>query len=198
MSLLFESIRVANGKYENLVYHEQRMRRSLKELCGHDEFFDLENYLNRIPVPAGALYKCKLIYDEQTRSVELTEYHPRSIKSLKVVEHDRINYEFKYVNRKTLDDLFSQRGECDDILIIRDGIVTDTSYANVAFRKGDEWLTPYEPLLRGTMRQQLLEYNKIQEAEITLDEIKKFDAIKLFNAMILFDSDEINTKNIVL
>jgi len=197
MSLLFESIRIAEGKFENLVYHEQRMRKSLKELVGYEEQFDLGQYLSHIPVPSDAVYKCKLIYDDQTRTVELNEYRPRLLTSLKIVEHDRINYEFKYVDRKTLDHLFSLREGCDDILIVKRGYVTDSSFGNVAFRKGKEWFTPWQPLLKGTMRQQLLEYNKIREEEIAENEIKEFDAVKIFNAMLRFDSNEIETQNIL-
>lgn len=197
MSLLFESIRIENGKFENLVYHEQRMKRSLKSLFGMDEPFDLEADLSHVPLPAEGIHKCKLIYDDESRQIELAEYRPRSVKSLKLVEHDRINYEFKYTDRKTLNHLFTLRDQCDDVLIIKRGFVTDTSYANVAFRKGKEWFTPWQPLLKGTMRQQLVEYNKIQEEEISVRDIKDFDAIKIFNAMLRFDSEEIAIENIV-
>ena len=197
MSLLFESIRIENGKFENLVYHEQRMKRSLKSLFGVDEPFDLEADLSHVPLPAEGVHKCKLIYDDESRQIEFDEYKPRLVKSLKLVEHDRINYEFKYTDRKTLNHLFTLREQCDDVLIIKRGFVTDTSYANVAFRKGNDWFTPWQPLLKGTMRQQLVEYNKIQEEEITARDIQDFEAIKIFNAMLRFDSEEIAIENIV-
>ncbi len=197
MSLLFESIRIENGKFENLVYHEQRMKRSLKALFGVDEPFDLEADLLHVPVPDESIYKCRLIYDDERRQLELEEYRPRIVKSLKIVEHDKINYEFKYTDRKTLNHLFSLREQCDDVLIVKRGLVTDTSYANVAFRKGKEWFTPWQPLLKGTMRQQLLEYDKIHEEEITLRDIQDFEAVKIFNAMLRFDSEEIAIQNIV-
>jgi 4-amino-4-deoxychorismate lyase len=197
MSQLFESIRIAEGRFENLVYHEQRMRRSLRELFGLDEQLDIEQYLNNIPIPTDAIYKCKLIYDDKARSVELSEYRAKVLTSLKVVEHDRISYELKYADRKLLTHLFNLRGDCDDILIVKKGYVTDSSYGNVAFRKGKEWFTPWQPLLKGTMRQQLLEYNKMREEEIKLQEIKNFEAVKIVNAMLRFDANEIDTKNIV-
>lgn len=197
MSLLFESIRIENGKFENLVYHEQRMKRSLKALFGVDEPFDLEADLSRANFPLEGIYKCRLTYDDESRQIEFEEYKPRSVKSLKLVEHDRINYEFKYTDRKTLNHLYSLREQCDDVLIVKRGFVTDTSYANVALRKGEEWFTPWQPLLKGTMRQQLVEYNKIQEEEISVRDIKDFDAIKIFNAMLRFDSEEIAIENIV-
>lgn len=197
MSLLFESIRIENGKFENLVYHEQRMKRSLKALFGVDEAFDLEADLSHLPLPAEGVHKCRLTYDDENRQIEFDEYKPRSVKNLKLVEHDRINYEFKYTDRKTLNHLFTLRDQCDDVLIIKRGFVTDTSYANVAFRKGKEWFTHWQPLLKGTMRQQLIEYNKIREEEISARDIKDFDAVKIFNAMLRFDCEEIAIENIV-
>jgi 4-amino-4-deoxychorismate lyase len=197
MSLLFESIRVANGKFENLVYHEQRMKRSLKELFGHDEPVDLEEQLRHIPIPADAIYKCRIVYNDTAQQVEFQEYRPRKITSLKAIEHDRIQYDFKYTDRSTLNHLFSLRENCDDVIIVKRGLVTDASYANVAFKKGKEWFTPWQPLLKGTMRQALLEYNRLKEEEISKKEIRNFDAVKIFNAMLRFDSEEISIDRII-
>ena len=50
------------------------------------------------------------------------------------------------------------RGACDEILIIKDGHITDTSISNIVFRLPDGWwLTPFTPLLKGIMRTYLLE-----------------------------------------
>lgn len=197
MSLLFESIRVEQGKFQNLVYHEQRMKRSLHTLYGIDEYFDLEEELSNIPLEPEGVFKCKLIYDDISRSVELNPYTPRQVNTLKVVEHNRINYEFKYTDRKLLEHLYSLRESCDDVLILKRGMVTDTSYANIAFKRDNQWFTPWQPLLKGTMRQQLLEFEKIQEEEISRKDLKDFEAFKIFNAMLRFDSNEIAIDNIV-
>jgi 4-amino-4-deoxychorismate lyase len=197
MSLLFESIRVASGKYENLVYHQQRMRRSLKELYGNTEPFNLEEYLHRIPAPTDGVYKCKLYYTDQTKSVEFKEYCAKRVSSLKIVEHDSIEYDYKYANREMIEHLFSLRNNCDDVLIVKKGFITDTSYANIAFKKYDKWFTPWQPLLQGSMRQQLLEHNQIQEEEISVGNIHKYSAARIFNAMLRFDSADIAIQNIV-
>ena len=55
----------------------------------------------------------------------------------------------------------------------------------------------HEQLQHGLMRQQLLEYAKIQEEEILARDLQEFDAIKIFNAMLRFDSEEIVMQNIV-
>ena len=124
-------------------------------------------------------------------------YTPRPINNLRIVEHDRIHYEFKYADRKTIDRLFELRKNCDDILIVKRGLVTDSSFANIVFRKGKRWYTPWSPLLKGTMRQNLLERDLIIEEEITKEDIKSFETFKLINAMLEFDAPEVPVSNIL-
>lgn len=197
MSLLIESIKLLDGEYYNLFYHEQRMNRSLRTLCGAHDHFVLEDFLNEIEKPAKGLYKCRMVYDDEMKDVEFIPYVPRAVNTLQIVEHDRISYEFKYENRKTIDRLFNLRKDCDDILIVKDGLVTDSSYSNIVFKKGKRWYTPWSALLKGTQRQKLLEMEMIEEEEIRIEDIKTFDCFKLINAMLEFESAEIDITNII-
>ena len=197
MSLLLETIKVVDGKFCNLFHHEQRMIRSLEMLCGVEEDIILDEFLQELTVPKEGVFKCRIVYDEQTKEVEFIPYQARPVKSLKIVENDRINYDFKYADRKQIDKLFEAREDCDDILIIKKGEVTDASYANIVFKRGSEWVTPWSPLLKGTMRQKLIEENKIIPEKILLEDISTFKSFKLINAMLEFDSPEIDVSNIV-
>jgi 4-amino-4-deoxychorismate lyase len=197
MSLLIESIKLLNGEFLNLFQHEARMNRSLKELCGVEDFFDLGKLLERFEIPGSGLYKCRITYDDQVQDVEFLLYTPKEVKTLKIVEHDRIEYEFKYKDRSTIDRLFKKREGCDDIIIVKEGFVTDSSYSNIVFRKGKRWVTPWSALLKGTMRQSLLDRNLIQEEDIRVEDIASFDSCKIINAMLEFDSPEIDVSKIV-
>lgn len=197
MSLLIESIKLLDGEFYNLFYHEQRMNKSLRTLCGTTEPVDLEAFLEKIDVPESGLYKCRLVYDDSSREIELVPYQPRPINTLRVIEHDRINYEFKYSDRENIDRLFALRQQCDDILIVKKGFVTDTSYCNIVFRKGSKWFTPWSALLKGTQRQKLLDEEVIVEEEIRLEDIKTFESFKLINAMLEFDGPERDIANII-
>ena len=198
MSLLIESIKLLDGTFYNLSHHEQRMNRSLKSLCGVHDHVDLEIFLSKVDVPTQGLFKCRIVYDDTSREIEFQPYQYKKIQSLRVVEHDRINYEFKYSDRKIINRLYELRRNCDDILIVKRGFVTDTSYCNIVFRKGKRWLTPWSALLKGTQRQKLLERNIIAEEDIRLEDISSFDSFKLINAMIEFDAPETDISNIVL
>ncbi len=196
MSLLIESIRLENGSFANLFYHEQRMKKSLQEVCGVDEDVNLEKFLSEIDAPSQGLFKCRIVYDENSKTVEFNPYQQRPINSLKVVESERISYSHKFLDRTKIDKLFEKRDGCDDILIIKKGLVTDSSYANIVFRKGKTWYTPWSPLLPGTMRQQLIEDNKIVPEQISVEDISSFKVFRLINAMLRFESDEIPVSNI--
>jgi 4-amino-4-deoxychorismate lyase len=197
MSLLIESIKLLDGKFLNLSYHEQRMHRSLQMLCGDDEPVELESFLNHFEPPKQGLYKCRIEYDEQSKDVEFVPYQQKPINSLRIVEHDRINYEFKYKDRRTIDRLFELRRECDDVLIVKRGYITDTSYCNIVFNRNGKWYTPWSALLKGTQRQNLLERNLIWEEDITPEDLSSFKSFKLINAMLEFDGPEIDVSHIV-
>ncbi len=85
----------------------------------------------------------------------------------------------------------------DDVLIVKNGLLTDTSYANIAFFDGVQWLTPATPLLAGTRRQQLLEQGVITEATLHPSDLKQFKFAKLMNAMLTWaESPLISVENI--
>ncbi len=116
------------------------------------------------------------LYGKTIELIELNKYRIRSIQSLKIVHHDAIDYQHKYEDRTALANPFGQRCEADDILIIKDGRITDSYYCNIAFRDSDRrWLTPSEPLLNGTKRQRLLEKGLIYKQNIRVDDIAQFD-----------------------
>lgn len=197
MSLLIESIKLLDGEFQNLSYHEQRMNRALKELCGMEDFFDLAMFLEKCDNPDKGLYKCRITYDDQVQDVEFLPYEAKPVASLKVVENDNIEYEFKYKDRSAIDKLFKRREGCDDILIVKKDLVTDSSYSNLVFRKGKNWITPWSALLKGTMRQSLIERNVIHEEDIHIGDIRDFDSCRIINAMLGFTAPEIDVKKIV-
>ncbi len=78
---------------------------------------------------------------------------------------------------------------CDDILIVNKGLITDTSYSNVVFRKDNMYFTPNFPLLNGTKRQKLIENRIIEEAVINVETIKQYDRVWLINALLDIEDD---------
>lgn len=108
----------------------------------------------------------------------------RMVASLRLVTSDKIDYSYKRTNREGLNELFGRRGNADDILIVKDGYLTDTSIANIALYDGNSWYTPAHPLLRGTKRAELLDNQLIVEKDISWLQLDDYTHIMLFNAMI--------------
>ena len=142
-------------------------------------------------------YKARVVYGEQgVETVEYAPYSMRNINSLQVVEDDTITYDYKSTDRSHLNALLEKKGSSDDIIIVKHGLLTDTSFTNLAIYDGKQWLTPKHPLLPGTKRAALLDKAIIREADITLENLRKADRVSLFNAMIEFGEREIAIENV--
>ncbi len=175
--LLFETVRVLQFEPENLDFHIRRANASTTNGLR----FDMASVVS---VPGEGLYRVKVIYDEQGNLVERQcfEYKKREIKSIRLLSSD-ISYDRKYLNRSAIDSLFARRGDCDEVLVMKNGLVTDTSIANIAIRSKGIWLTPRIPLLKGTARQRMIERHGLQEKDIGISELLKAERIALMNAM---------------
>lgn len=178
-----ETIRSVDGEIMNISYHQKRYESVLKEL-GCEDIKDLKEYLD--PPPYG-VYRCRLLYTKDTIDVTYHEYQKRDIYSLKLIFNNNIEYSKKSANRDELESMFESRGEADDILIIKNLFVTDTSIANIAFYKDGLWVTPRNPLLKGTTRQRFIDEGQIIEEDIKVQELRSFSRVALLNAMIGFD-----------
>ena len=198
MSRLIESIKLSGGQFHNLLYHQARMNQSWRTLYGIEDNFNLEEFLMTTAFSKEGLYKCRLLYDDKSKEIEFSRYQIKSIQHLRIVEDDRVRYEFKFEDRTSIQRLFNLRNGCDDILIVKNGYVTDSSYANIVFRSGHKWFTPKSALLNGTMRAKLLSERIIEEREIRLSEIHSFESVKLINAMLEFNGPEIPVSGIVI
>jgi 4-amino-4-deoxychorismate lyase len=179
---LLETIRCEDGITYHLLYHQQRLDSTLQKL-GYSTTYHLSELISP---PDEKLYRCRFLYDDEGYKIEYRPYSKNPITSLRIVHNDTINYPFKYADRTNLNTLFEQRGECNDVLIAKNGFITDTTIANIAFLINNQWLTPETPLLEGTTRSRLLDEGKLITASITLSDALKAPRIALLNAMIGF------------
>lgn len=187
MSRFIESIRVENRQFQNLKYHQARMDLTRKMCLGIPHQLNILEYLSMPDDLGEETYKCRIVYAERMERAEFAPYQPKPILTLKLIIDDTIGYAFKYEDRSQINRLFGMRGECDDILIVKGDLIRDTSYCNIIFFDGSNWLTPEMPLLKGTKRQQLLEEGKIASAGISVKHLKDFEKFMLINAMLDFD-----------
>ena len=172
------------------------MQRACAALWGQTLTFDLSKTILVPPKAQSGLFKCRILYRQTIDSITFTPYHWQPITSLRRVYCNHIDYAHKYENRDLLQQLAAQRGECDDVLIIKDGLVTDTSYANIAFSDGQRWYTPAHPLLLGTQRQRLLDRGLITETVITEQNLTRYAYFQVINAFHALGDSISSTKDI--
>ena len=185
MCLLFESIAVAKGEPQNLAWHEKRLNSSRKALWGLTNKISLENIASHAP-KESTLVKLKVVYSREIEEVSYEEYQPKPIRSFQLVTSDT-KYPYKYLDRNELNALYQERNGADEIIIIQDGHVTDTSIGNLIFLTEGRWYTPSTPLLPGTMRASLLNEGQIEEALITADSLYSYEKLMVINALNPFD-----------
>jgi len=187
MYQLLETIKCNNGKLFNMEFHQARFEKAFKE------YFKMSTKINLfecIEIPEFAksgLFRCRVTYSEQIEKIEFIPHQYREIKSLKLLEDNEIDYHFKYAERERLQQLFGNHGDCDDIIIVKNGCVTDSFAANLVFFDGKKWWTPDTPLLAGTQRKKLLTEGQIFERRITTSDISKYSKVGLINALNDFD-----------
>ena len=183
MSRFIETIQLLNGKLLNLEFHQERFERTRSEALGLKSQPRLSEMIRVPPGLEQGKLKCRVIFQKEIELIEFEPYEEQKVRSLKMVYSDSIDYSFKYADRSELEMLFQQRGDCDDILVVKKACVSDSYYANVIFWDGKVWQTPDTPLLSGTMRESLLRKGLISECRITPEDLHKYQKCKLINAM---------------
>ncbi len=194
MCRFIETIRIEEGKAWYLPYHNLRMNATRRTVWGQVPELDLSEFVH--PESYRERTRCRIVYGREIEEVSYIPYHLRPVHSLKLIDCDEAEYSLKSIDRSLLDHLFARREAKDDVLIVRNGRLTDTSIANVALWNGTEWHTPSFPLLKGTHRQRLLDERRIVERDITVDDLSLYSRVRLFNAMISFGEIEIDSKEL--
>ena len=196
MCLLIETIRIESCKIQNADFHNERFNRSRRELFGIGQELSLEDLI-KLPtdLPSGKI-KCRVVYSREIESITFTPYMLRKLQTLQIIADNSIKYAYKYADRNELEKL-ARNKTADDILIVKNSFITDTSYANIVFWDGIKWITPTSPFLGGTMRAKLLQEGKIQCDEIRESNFRLFKSARIINAMLgLEESPLIPIKNI--
>lgn len=186
MCRFIEALRIEDGRIYDVLLHNARLNRTLAENGVHlpspvrlEAFIHPEGHRERT--------KCHVDYGmEGVEGITYAPYRPRLVRSLALVDGGAVDYRFKYADRSRLDALFAERGRADDVLIVRNGFLTDTTIANVALYDGCQWVTPAHPLLEGTKRRRLLAQGILVEKDIPVAGIFAYRKICTLNAMLDF------------
>lgn len=157
---------------------------------------DLNDVVSVPKIFGESLIKCRIIYDEIIREVGFQRYQLPHISSLAIVHCDDIDYSYKFHDRSQLHEAYKNKGVHDDIVIVKDGYITDSYFANLVFVNHSGYFTPTTPLLSGTRRERLIHDNVIQATSIRLSDIENYKYVTLINAMIALDEIKIPIKRL--
>lgn len=195
MFRLVETVKLKNGIFENVDLHNERFNNSRKYLFDVNDSIDLNELLSSYQYEKSGVFKTRVVYNQDIVKVEFVPYVLKQLHSLKLV-FGEIDYGYKYEDRTGINKLFEFRDNCDDILIVKDGKLTDTSAANIAFFDKDRWYTPLHPLLKGCEREKLIRSKMIFEEDIKVSDLERFDKAALFSTMVDFGEIVIPVSNI--
>ena len=193
-----ETIRILDGKPQNLLYHQRRLEQTFRHFYPQHTPFKLSKLITVHVAHIKGLVKARFLYNASSFDLEFHHYTPKKINCLRLIRADWIDYSFKYTDRSQFETLLKQAGECNEILIVKNGHVTDTSFSNIVFFDGKKWVTPTTYLLAGTFRQYLLDTDKITQAPIRPGDLRLFTHFKLINALLAWDMEPLPTDTIIV
>ncbi|KGQ57608.1 hypothetical protein IO45_10895 [Gallibacterium anatis] len=186
---LFETLCIENGQVQNLALHQQRYENSLREFYAGQPYkiFSLAKILQKNTALwanlQSPIIRCRIDYNATQYHLQCFPYQRKTYQRFQPVICDDIDYHLKYSDRAIFNELLKQKGDCDEIIIVKQGKITDCTIGNLILRQGSQWFTPNSPLLIGTQRSKLLQERKIIEREILLSDLPLYQEIRLINAL---------------
>ncbi len=177
-----ESIWIKNGRIQRLAYHQQRYKLTMLGYFGKHKCLDLRDFISTKAIEHDDV-KCRLVYNADGVIAQYLPYQRREINSVKVIHHNTIEYPVKTLERLALDLLHGQKGTADEIIICKNGLITDAYYFNVVLENEMGLFTPRCPLLPGIQRQYLLEKFKINPKDIKIEDVESYHTLHLINAL---------------
>lgn len=186
MSRFIESIKVEDQEVFLLDYHQKRVNETFAHF-GKEGSLDLGKIFKNLEHDEDGLYKLRIAYDlDKNYKTQLIPCAVPEIDDFQLIENNTFDYSFKFEDRRELEKMKMASG-AEEIIIVKNNHITDTSFSNLLFLKGKQWFTPSTYLLNGVQRQFLLKKGKIKETEITLQNLSEFSHFQIINALNDFD-----------
>jgi len=196
MSRFIETIHLKNGEFLNLLYHQERIDRTFREFFPGSTPLQLHGILKDTCNPSAGRYKYTLRYSDSFEGMNIIKYEPRKISRLFLKYVSMLNYSYKNADREIFEILREGLKDDEEILIVKNGYITDSTYSNLIFFDGNRWITPSTPLLKGTKRSKLLREGIIFEDTIRPRDLKRYERCSLINAMLDPGETEVEIKNV--
>jgi 4-amino-4-deoxychorismate lyase len=200
MCQLLETIKVKNNSLQHIFYHNTRVNDSRKLLFHSNHPWDLSKIIRIPDLDQNTIYRCRFLYGREPDGFEFIPYLKRDIQKLYLTDCGDLEYSFKYSDRSALEKLRNSVPDPDlsDVLLVKNGFITDTSFSNIALFDGIKWYTPAIPLLMGTKREYYIDNRIIFKRDIKPADLLNYRKARLINAMLdLNEGEDIPVSNIL-
>ncbi|MDG6882452.1 Branched-chain amino acid aminotransferase/4-amino-4-deoxychorismate lyase [Phocoenobacter uteri] len=184
---LFETLAIIDGKIQNIEFHQQRLDYAMKNYFHSNQAV---TFLSKFAIPTQfqqGLVRCRLDYNASDFEVNFYPYNSKKIQTFQCIYTQDLDYQFKYADRQKLDNL--KNSNCDEIIIINNGFISDCTIGNLLFLKENQWYCSNHYLLKGTQLSSLISQQKVQLIEIKCEDIFGFEKIMMINALNPFDEN---------
>ncbi len=197
-----ETLCIDHGKPRHLAWHQQRVDATMNhfhpDISEGERSLQLSEILLSCDLPNEGMWRCRIIYGLLSVSIEFIPEADAVFNSLRMMDvAEDFEYLYKYEDRRFLYDLFDKREGADDVLMIRNGWIADTTRANIAFRSGKKWYTPSMPFLAGTTWKRLVASGMLTPRPIHKKHLARYESYKIINALNDWDGDEYPVTGIV-
>ena len=190
MFQFIESICCVNKELRNLEYHQARFDRTRSDNFNDSTPILLQGIIQFPSDLTDEKYKVRIVYDREIQSIEFQPYQIKPISTIKLFTiENKIEYTYKYLDRWFFDE-YLKEAQTDDLVLVKSNYITDCIYSNIIFFDGENWFTPRSILLKGTMRESLLNEGKIKEKNIKVSDLVNYQSFKRINAMMNFDESQ--------
>jgi len=171
----------------NLECHQKRLEFSMAKIFGFAPSLSLDQEIAIPEEYKTGDFRVRVVYSKYVESVEFIPVMPRVFNRFRLVFNDEIDYSCKFLDRTCFDAFNGQKNDVDEVVIVKNGFVTDTTISNLIFYDSKSWYTPDTYLLNGTMRQLLLDSGQIEECTVTEASLARFTHLMMINALLDFD-----------
>jgi len=184
----FESIRILNGKPMNLEFHQTRLNKTFNIFYPNVLNHNLQKLITQTPDISQFSGKLRFSYSSLQWKIELIDYTSFFFNDFRMVFTQNFSYPYKFSERLWFESIKESHKEFQEVIIVKNGFITDASAYNLAFFNGTKWITPSTPLLEGTMRASLLSLQIIHLGEIKASDLYLYKKFKLINALNPFET----------
>lgn len=189
---------VENGKILNLEEHQIRIESTFKKYYPEYQAHQLQSInLSKLDT-SNERQKLKLLYNHSTFQFLLSQIEKISFSKFYLIHLSYFQYNYKYSDRLIFKNLKQQLVSDEEIIMVINNEITDTSFSNLCFYDGSGWFTPSKTLLNGTMRSHLIKEKIIATNKIQVDDLVKFSKFKMINALNNFNTAHEYSTSIII